>query len=132
MNILPKSATLPPVPIDDEQSSPPEISSPSLTVVPKLRRDIRSAIEDVFAEMGGSDGMVKWITESTVNKRIFYKDILPKVIPRQVQGELSGPGGAPMKMLVEWQAPPQDEPKLNPAQAVLGIVTNFVEEATFE
>lgn len=52
--------------------------------------------------MGGPEAMIKWVGESTVNKRIFYKDILPKLIPREVRGQIGGEGGGPMKMVIEW------------------------------
>lgn len=63
---------------------------------------LREAVEDVFYNMGGPDAMLKWVQESTVNRRIFYKDILPKLIPREVRGEIGGKDGGPMKMVIEW------------------------------
>lgn len=44
--------------------------------------DFRQVISDAFEALGGTDGFVKWVQASTVNKRIFYKDIMGKVLPR--------------------------------------------------
>lgn len=98
------------------------MAEPRLSVVPKstvevlppvskqpspvaLRKSLRSAVEDVFWELGGTEGMIKWAGESTANKRIFYKDILTKVIPREIQGQLTGGDGGPVRIQVEWLSP---------------------------
>lgn len=48
---------------------------------PKL--DMRSIMENVFTELGGEAGMVNWVKKSTANERIFYRDIVGKLIPRE-------------------------------------------------
>lgn len=114
---------------------PLPIDAPSKALTtPRLRKDLRRSVEDVFEELGGSDGLVSWVKESTVNKRIFYKDILTKVIPRQLNGELSGPGGGPMKMVVEWQGPTVILPEQNaaPAEVVMGMVTEMMDDPSME
>ena len=111
------------------------IEKPQTSIAtPRLRKDLRRSVEDVFEELGGADGLVSWVKESTVNKRIFYKDILTKVIPRQLNGELSGPGGGPMKMVVEWQGPTVVLPEQNaaPADVVMGMVTEMMDEPSME
>lgn len=92
----------------------------------KIRRNLREAVEDVFWELGGPEGMMQWTTESTANKRIFYKDILPKLIPKQLTGELTGAGGGPMKLVVEWAG---DVPESAPAGAILQSITSIVSES---
>jgi hypothetical protein len=72
-------------------------------VLPPTRKDLRTCVEDVFHDMGGSKALHDWVAESTVNKRIFFKDILPKLIPRDIRQEISGKGGEPMKMVIQWQ-----------------------------
>ena len=69
---------------------------------PRSRKDLREAVEDVFDGLGGTAALIAWAGESTVNRRIFYKDILTKVIPKHVQGEFGGIDGKPIKMVVEW------------------------------
>jgi len=78
--------------------SAPEPSIPTI-----IKRNLRDQIEDVFNDLGGVEGMSLWAKESTANKRIFYKDILPKLIPKEIVGEFSGPNKGPMRMVVEWQ-----------------------------
>lgn len=72
-------------------------------IMPPKRKDLRTCVEDVFHEMGGAGALRDWIRESTVNKRIFYKDILPKLIPKDIRQELTGKGGEPVKMVISWQ-----------------------------
>ena len=72
-------------------------------VLPTLRKDLRTCVEDVFHDLGGGVALKSWVQESTVNKRIFFKDILPKLIPRDIRQELTGKGGEPMKMVIQWQ-----------------------------
>lgn len=72
-------------------------------VLPALRKDLRTCVEDVFHDLGGGAALKSWVQESTVNKRIFFKDILPKLIPRDIRQELTGKGGEPMKMVIQWQ-----------------------------
>lgn len=70
----------------------------------KRRKNLREAIEDAFYDMGGIDDLKAWVAQSTVNKRIFYKDILTKVIPKQVDAEISGKDGKPI--VFQWANAP--------------------------
>lgn len=107
--------------------APPTVPAPPVAISPtrQVRRNLREAVEDVFWELGGPDGMMKWTGESTANKRIFYKDILPKLIPKELRGELTGANGGPMKLVVAWEG---DVPASAPAGAVLQAVTQFSAE----
>lgn len=67
-------------------------------------RNLREDIMDVFHDLGGTKAMLTWAQESTANKRIFYKDILPKVIPKQT--EVTGANGGAIKQEFIWS---QDE-----------------------
>ena len=75
---------------------------PTEVLPPRKKHALREAVENVFWQMDGAEGMLRWVEESTVNRRIFYKDILPKMIPREMRGEITGADGAPMKMVIEW------------------------------
>lgn len=79
---------------------------------PRKPINFREVLEDVFTARGGTDGMIKWVGESTANTRIFYRDLLPKMIPREERVELSGPGGRPMenKWTVEIVEPDAEHP----------------------
>lgn len=45
--------------------------------------DMRAVVENVFDSLGGEEGMVTWVKKSTANERIFYREMLPKLIPRE-------------------------------------------------
>lgn len=105
------------------QNASPE---PPVQVVTLPRKNLREAVEDVFHELGGTKGMIDWVKESTANRRIFYKDILPKLIPKHIQGEFSGPDGAPMKMIVEWCDPTAPTTAVNPAAQVMSAVCQSI------
>lgn len=113
---------------------PANISPQQPVATPRLRKDLRKSVEDVFEDLGGADGLVNWVKESTVNKRIFYKDILTKVIPRQLTGEITGAGGGPVKMVVEWQGPTVIMPEQNaaPAEIVMDMVTEMMDDPSME
>lgn len=117
-DLLIMSKTLPRVPeppLSDDQPNPV-----AAQVLPPQPTNIRTAIGDVFDQLGGVQGFANWVNESTANKRIFYKEILPKVVPREVQAEVSGPGGGPVKLVVEWAGGPVDH---SPAAAtVLNVI----------
>jgi hypothetical protein len=73
---------------------------PLIDVLPPQKTNMRDNVIAVFEKLDGVDGMLAWVQESTVNRRIFYKDILPKVIPREAQ--ITGEGGGPVRMEVKW------------------------------
>lgn len=105
-------------------SNIPLVSNVETTAPVKvLRKNLREAVEEVFWEMGGPEGMMGWARESTANKRIFYKDILPKLIPRELRGEITGKDGGPMKMVVAWEG---DVPSSAPAGLALQAVTDIL------
>lgn len=79
-------------PIEDAVANPPEV----------VRGNLREEISEVFHRMGGVEAMLTWAKASTVNTRLFYSNILPKVIPRQT--EISGADGTPVKMVVKWSS----------------------------
>jgi hypothetical protein len=102
------------------ESQLPEV----IPVAPKvLRQNLRDAVEDVFWDLGGPAGMMDWVKESTANKRIFFKDILPKLIPKQLNAEFGGAGGGPMKLVIEWQG---EVPASAAATALMGAVQTAV------
>lgn len=98
----------------------------SQVIAPRPKLALRTAVEDVFWQMGGSEAMFQWVGESTVNKRIFYKDILPKMIPREMRGEITGADGGPMKMVIEWAGVEQEKTPL-PSIALAHIVSEVIQ-----
>ena len=89
------------------------------TVMPM---DLREMVTEVFVDLGGKEAMMAWVNESTINRRIFYKDIFPRLIPKEVNSKISGTDGGPVRMVIEWDAPPQPMPAELPAGSLLSIV----------
>ena len=107
-----------------------------LTVLPapKVRpKTLRDEIEQAFQRLGGVDALVNWAEESTVNRRIFYSVILPKIVPREMSAQISGDDGGPIRMSIEWLAPtPQTPPLPEPAAAAMNIVNQVILDAEDE
>ena len=113
--------------INEVVSQTPQPQTPPTEVVVMPRKNLREAVEDVFYNLGGTDGMITWVKESTANRRIFYKDILPKLIPKQMIAEFSGPQGGPMRMVVEW-AEDNGRDMTQPVNAVMSAITQAVSD----
>jgi len=75
-------------------------NDPTLEVMPQ-RNKMRENILEVFNGLGGSPAMLTWARANTANERIFYKDILPKIIPKEVGITGTGQNGA-ITMEVSW------------------------------
>lgn len=90
--------TEPPI-TDEEQPTPDE-----------KPKNLRQSMESVFAKLGGDQGFIEWIDSNTANKRIFYRDILPKLVPKQVEATHSAPDGGPMRFI--WEGGLNDPAKL--------------------
>ena len=75
-------------------------------------KNLRSAMERVFADMGGEQGMVAWIKQNTANERVFYRDIVPKLIPKESTVKLTDPEGGPATIRFVWEGGQADPAKL--------------------
>lgn len=51
----------------------------------------KQAISDAFEKLGGTPALVMWAEKSDDNRKVFYSQIWPKIIPLQVTGEGGGP-----------------------------------------
>lgn len=51
----------------------------------------RQAIAQAFDELGGTEGLVRWVKADEDNMKVFYATIWPKIIP--VQTEITGKDG---------------------------------------
>jgi hypothetical protein len=70
----------------------------------KTTASAKAAIEQVFDGLGGSDALLAWAEESDENKRAFYVQVWPKVLPLQVNGP--GEDGAHLHKIVrEFHTP---------------------------
>ena len=80
----------------DDPLLPPE------TKPHRKKIDFREVMEDVFTSMGGTNGMVAWVQSNTANQRVFYRDMLPKMFPKEAPPLLNLPGGGSGKLIFEW------------------------------
>lgn len=73
----------------------------------KLTQDVREAILTVADGLGGAPQMLEWAKADPINERIFWSQIFPKLLPKEVKQELSGPNGGPVdaSLTVSFVAP---------------------------
>lgn len=65
----------------------------------KLTKDVREAILQVAEGLGGAEGMLRWAQANEVNERIFWSQIYPKVLPKEIKAELTGADGGPIQTI---------------------------------
>lgn len=54
----------------------------------KLTQDAKEAIEFVAQGLGGAGGMLAWAQEDKVNERIFWSNIYPRILPKEVKADV--------------------------------------------
>lgn len=52
----------------------------------------KEAIEIVFDELGGVSGLKAWAQSDPQNERIFYGQIWPKVLPKEIKADVTHRG----------------------------------------
>ena len=57
----------------------------------RVTREVKAVIEDAVKKIGGSQRMVDWAMRSNENETIFWRDIVPKVLPKIIQGDPDNP-----------------------------------------
>jgi len=57
----------------------------------KVPRQVKAVIEDAVKQIGGSQRMVDWAMRSNENETIFWRDIVPRVLPKVIQGDPNNP-----------------------------------------
>lgn len=55
----------------------------------KVPKGLREDILEVHEMLGGAQGMLNWARSSETNERIFYSQILPKVLPREIKADVN-------------------------------------------
>ncbi len=66
----------------------------------KLTRDVKQAIEYVAEGLGGAEGMLQWAQEDTENTRVFWSQIYPKLLPKEIKAGFNGVEGESHGVLV--------------------------------
>lgn len=57
----------------------------------KTSQAAKDAIALAFTNLGGVDALVTWAQESETNKRAFYTQVWPKIVPLQLAGDNDNP-----------------------------------------
>jgi hypothetical protein len=52
-----------------------------------ISRNAKDVIQGVADKLGGMEAMFLWVNEDPLNKRAFYTNIFPKLIPVTVAGD---------------------------------------------
>ncbi len=58
--------------------------------VNKTTKLAKQAISEAFDELGGMDALVTWAKSDPDNMKVFYATIWPKIIPLQVEADVTG------------------------------------------
>lgn len=74
-----------PTPVFKKGHPKPPNSGRKKGVQNKVSVAVREAVQIAFDQLGGADGLVKWVTEDKRNKAAFY-NIAAKLIPHRVEG----------------------------------------------
>jgi hypothetical protein len=62
----------------------------------RLTQEVKTVIEQVAQGLGGAQGMLTWAQAHPVNERLFWSNIYPKLLPKSLKAEHSGPNGQPL------------------------------------
>jgi hypothetical protein len=88
-----------------------------------VRKALRESVEDVYYNLGGEAGLQDWVEQSTVNRRIFYKDILPRLIPREMKQTITGSSKEPLRMVITWEDEDPSPPLGAAATGIMNAIT---------
>ncbi len=62
----------------------------------KLTQDVRAMIQEVIDGLGGAQRMIAWAKEDPLNERMFWSQVMPKVLPKEVN--VGGQPGNPLNL----------------------------------
>jgi len=82
---------------------------------------MREEVLEVYHRLGGTDAMITWAKSSTANERLFYSQILPKVIPREVNTSIGDGKGGPARLVVQWESPTTTDTSLPITQLMTAV-----------
>lgn len=58
----------------------------------KVTLAAKEAIEYAFDELGGKDGLVAWVKRDPANERVFYGQVWPKILPKEIKADVNHRG----------------------------------------
>lgn len=76
--------------------------------VNKISQDVRSMILNVVDKVGGAERMQKWVESSPVAEQAFWTQVVPKVLPKDINvgGQADNPLNIGIKVVfVDPEAP---------------------------
>lgn len=59
--------------------------------VNKTTQAAKEAIAEAFEKMGGTEALVAWADKDNDNRKVFYAQIWPKIVPLTVGGDPNNP-----------------------------------------
>ncbi|WP_175740018.1 hypothetical protein [Burkholderia ambifaria] len=54
----------------------------------KMTMDVKQSIERVAEGLGGAEGMLAWAKSDKANERIFWSNIYPRILPKEIKAEV--------------------------------------------
>lgn len=66
----------------------------------KTTTNAKEAIEKVALGLGGAEGMLAWAQSNEVNERIFWSNIFPRILPKEIKAEHTGESGGPLQIQI--------------------------------
>lgn len=78
-------------PVVDPKTAGLNRSGRSKGAVNKTTKAAKEAIAEAFDKMGGTKALVEWAKRSDDNRKVFYSQIWPKIVPLQVGGDPDNP-----------------------------------------
>lgn len=54
----------------------------------KTTTDLRADLMEVYNKLGGVQGMFEWALKDDANSKMFYSQIMPKLLPREIKAEV--------------------------------------------
>ncbi len=62
-----------------------------------LTQSVKQAIEIVAEGLGGAERMLAWVQADKANERLFWSQIYPKLLPKEIKAEHHGPNGEALR-----------------------------------
>lgn len=64
-----------------------------------MTQDAKQAIEFVAQGLGGAEGMLAWAQSDKTNERIFWSNIYPRMLPKEIKAEVDADVGITVKIV---------------------------------
>ena len=68
----------------------------------KTTKAAKEAIHEAFEKMGGIKALCDWADKNDDNRKVFYSQIWPKIVPLQVGGDPDSPHTIEIVRRIVW------------------------------